>query len=259
MTPLSTPTGAPGDRPGVASADGVATGSTGRRRQVKPAPTRPAPLPSPDRPSPPEAVPRLGGPSRVPAGTRLTTEQLDPLVRAASTGDRAAVATLLAAISPTVTRYCRARLGGRDLSYVSADDVAQEACLAVLTALPAYQDRGGSFLYLVHAITSNKIADAFRKVSRDRSDPVPEPPEAVRPGTENAPERSALDGDLRSRLEGLLAHLPQVQQEILVLRVIVGLSANETAEAVGMTPGNVRTTQHRALARLRGLAGDEAW
>jgi RNA polymerase sigma-70 factor, ECF subfamily len=37
----------------------------------------------------------------------------------------------------------------------------------------------------------------------------------------------------------------------LILRVVVGLSAEETAEAVGSSPGAVRVAQHRALARLR--------
>jgi RNA polymerase sigma-70 factor (ECF subfamily) len=49
----------------------------------------------------------------------------------------------------------------------------------------------------------------------------------------------------------LLEQLPEKQREIIVLRVVVGLSAEETAEAVGSTPGAVRVAQHRALARLR--------
>jgi RNA polymerase sigma-70 factor (ECF subfamily) len=40
---------------------------------------------------------------------------------------------------------------------------------------------------------------------------------------------------------------------VLVLRVAVGLSAEEAAQAVGSTTGTVRVTQHRALARLRRL------
>lgn len=49
----------------------------------------------------------------------------------------------------------------------------------------------------------------------------------------------------------LLQVLPDKQREIVLLRVVVGLSAEETAEAVGSTPGAVRVAQHRALARLR--------
>jgi RNA polymerase sigma-70 factor (ECF subfamily) len=55
----------------------------------------------------------------------------------------------------------------------------------------------------------------------------------------------------------LLDVLPDRQREILVLRVVLGMSAEETAVAVGSTPGAVRVAQHRALARLR-KALDEA-
>ncbi|WIX85514.1 RNA polymerase sigma factor ShbA [Amycolatopsis sp. DG1A-15b] len=193
----------------------------------------------------PESMPRPGG--------RLTKEDLDPLVKDAGEGNPAAIHSLLQMIEPVVVRYCRARMGGRDLSYLSADDVAQEVCLAVLKALPDYQDRGGSFLYLVHAIAANKVADAYRAVARDRSEPVPELPE--RPQVGNEPE--TLNLELGERLGRLLHSLPKVQQEILTLRIAVGFSAQETAEALGISAGNVRVTQHRALTRLRGMIHDE--
>ncbi|WP_199435371.1 RNA polymerase sigma factor ShbA [Qaidamihabitans albus] len=185
------------------------------------------------------------------AAGRLTKADLDPIVHAAARGDRTAITELISLITPVVTRYCRARLGRRDVSYLSADDVAQETCFAVLHALPAYQDRGGSFLYLVHAIAANKVADAFRIASRERSDPVPEVPEKAVSG--NEPERWALNGELGEQLNGLLEHLPATQRDIVILRVVAGLSATETGEALGISPGNVRTSQHRALARLRSL------
>jgi RNA polymerase sigma-70 factor (ECF subfamily) len=53
--------------------------------------------------------------------------------------------------------------------------------------------------------------------------------------------------------------LPAKQREILILRVVVGLSAEETAAAVGSTTGAVRVAQHRALSRLKSeiiAAGD---
>ncbi|KDN20531.1 RNA polymerase sigma factor SigD [Amycolatopsis rifamycinica] len=184
----------------------------------------------------------------------LAKEQLDAVVVAARDGDRDAVQALLRLIKPTVVRYCRARIGGRDLSYLSADDVAQEVCLAVLKVLPNYQDRGGSFLYLVRAIAANKVADAFRSVARDRSKPVPELPD--RPLGGNEPENHVLELDLGARLGRLLAALPPLHQDILSLRIVAGLSANETAEALGISPGNVRITQYRALTKLRGMIGE---
>ncbi len=60
-------------------------------------------------------------------------------------------------------------------------------------------------------------------------------------------------------MDRLLATLPEKQREILILRVVVGMSAEETAEAVGSTPGAVRVAQHRALAKLKSqiTAGGE--
>jgi RNA polymerase sigma-70 factor (ECF subfamily) len=60
---------------------------------------------------------------------------IDSLVEAAVAGDLAAHDRLLAELYPLVLRYCRGRMGHRDSAKVSADDVAQEVCLAVVAAL----------------------------------------------------------------------------------------------------------------------------
>ncbi len=52
-------------------------------------------------------------------------------------------------------------------------------------------------------------------------------------------------------MSALLRVLPDKQREIVVLRVVAGWSAQETAEVVGSTPGAVRVAQYRALASLR--------
>lgn len=183
----------------------------------------------------------------------LTTAQIDPVVHDAAHGDAAAVRALTRLIAPAIRRYCRSRLGRRDLGYVCADDVAQDICVAVLQALPHYRDRGGSFLFVVRAIASNKVADAFRRAARERSHPTPDPPD-VPVDDRDDPERRLVNADLGHELGRLLRQLPRRQRDILVLRVVVGLSASETARALGLSPGNVRTSQHRALARLRSLA-----
>ena len=60
-----------------------------------------------------------------------------------------------------------------------------------------------------------------------------------------------INADASARMDQLLSVLPEKQREILVLRIVVGLSAEETADAVGSTPGAVRVAQHRALTRLK--------
>jgi RNA polymerase sigma-70 factor (ECF subfamily) len=66
-----------------------------------------------------------------------------------------------------------------------------------------------------------------------------------------------MQADLSRRMSDLLDVLPEKQRDIVLLRVVVGLSAEETAEAVGSTPGAVRVAQHRALARLRKTLSTE--
>jgi RNA polymerase sigma-70 factor, ECF subfamily len=184
-----------------------------------------------------------------------TTDVPDELVAQAMAGDRAAVGHVLAIIRPLVVRYCRARLGRTDRSSVSADDVAQEVCVAVLTALPGYRDQGRPFLAFVYGIASHKVIDAHRAATRNRSEPVSEVPDAIEGS--DGPEQRALRVELSGEMARLLEKLPEKQREILVLRVVVGLSAEETAEAVGSTPGAVRVAQHRALARLRKSMPEE--
>jgi RNA polymerase sigma-70 factor (ECF subfamily) len=184
-----------------------------------------------------------------------TTDVPDELVAAAMAGDHQAVGRLLAIIRPVVVRYCRARLGRTDRASASADDVAQEVCLAVLTALPSYRVQGRPFLAFVYGIAAHKVIDAHRAVTRNRSEPVADVPDSVE--VADGPEQRALRVELSGEMGRLLDQLPDKQREILVLRVVVGLTAEETAEAVGSTPGAVRVAQHRALARLRKSMPEE--
>ncbi|GAB1508548.1 sigma-70 family RNA polymerase sigma factor [Actinophytocola sp. KF-1] len=174
---------------------------------------------------------------------------LDASVAAAVEGDPRAIDRVLASIRPLVVRYCRARVGRQERSFASADDVAQEVCLAVLTALPGYRDQGRPFLAFVYGIAAHKVADAHRAAGRNRSEPVADVPDE--PETDAGPEQRAMQQDLSRRMKDLLDVLPDKQRDIVLLRVVVGLSAEETAEAIGSTPGAVRVAQHRALARLR--------
>lgn len=172
-------------------------------------------------------------------------------------GDREAIDTLFAWIRPAIVRYCRSRIGRSGSAYASADDVAQEICIAVLGALSRYGDEPQSFLPFVYGIAAHKVADHYRRSGRDRSDPSADVPDGI--DVSAGPEQQMMAADLRDRLAGLLATLPPRQREILVLRLIVGLSAQETAAAVGLTPTAVRVTQHRALAKLRAALSPTEW
>ncbi|MBV9352542.1 MAG: sigma-70 family RNA polymerase sigma factor [Mycobacterium sp.] len=176
-------------------------------------------------------------------------ERLDAVVAEAVAGDRDALREVLETIRPIVVRYCRARVGTAERNGLSPDDVAQEVCLAAITALPRYRDQGRPFLAFVYGIAAHKVADAHRAAGRDLSYPADSVPDgrSLEPG----PEQLAIAADSVARMNELLEILPDKQREILILRVVVGLSAEETAAAVSTTPGAVRVAQHRALARLK--------
>ena len=188
------------------------------------------------------------------AGDARQVATITDLTALAARGQPAAIESLIRQIRPMVVRYCRARLGNLAGHYQVAEDVAQEVCIAVLTALPRYQDMGRPFASFVFGIASHKVADARRLAAR-LAIPVEDLPDS--PDDQPGPEEQLVASLDAQRARALLARLPVHQRELLVLRVLTGLSAEETGAALGMSAGAVRVAQHRALARLRSAAVEE--
>jgi RNA polymerase sigma-70 factor, ECF subfamily len=166
---------------------------------------------------------------------------------------------LLARVRDMALRYSRVRLGRFGAEDI-AQDVAQEVCMAVVTALPTYEERGLPFEAFVYTITSRKLVDAQRAAMRGPA-PVAEVPDGPAEGP--SPESMAITREDAATVMTLMRQLPSQQREILTLRVAVGMSTDETAAALGMSAGAVRVAQHRGLNKLRGLlaaaeAGDVA-
>jgi RNA polymerase sigma-70 factor, ECF subfamily len=195
-----------------------------------------------------------------PAGQSGTAVRVSPAAREAdlttlaARGQPAAIETLLEQIRPMVVRYCRARLGRISGHHHVADDVAQEVCIAVLSALPRYRDMGRPFASFVFGIAAHKVADAVRNAAR-----LAVPTEILPDGPDEhpGPEETVVASLEAQRARALLARLPGRLRELLILRVVTGLSAEETGSVLGMSAGAVRVAQHRALARLRALALQE--
>lgn len=192
------------------------------------------------------------------------TDVPDHMIVSALAGDRLAVEAVVSIIEPLVVHYCRARLGGPGRRGGRADDIAREVCVAVVAALPGYRMQGRPFLGFVFAIASQTVIDAHGHALGDRSEPVtavPETREVPETGkVTDGPPHGARHADMPGQVERLLARLPDDQREVLMLRIAVGLSVQETADAVGTTPAAVRVAQHRALAGLRKFLreqGDE--
>ena len=174
-------------------------------------------------------------------------EDLRPLVARAKLGDRSALETLLAAVRPHVFRYVLSRLADRS----SADDVTQEVAMTIVSALPRYVDQGSPFMSWVFGIATRKVSEAHRALARRPDAPVDAVPEHADVSAD--PSSVSIRLDTTRRMAALLEQLPAPQGDILRLRIAAGLSAEQTAEVLGMTPGAVRVAQHRALAKLRAM------
>ncbi|MFC6150704.1 MULTISPECIES: sigma-70 family RNA polymerase sigma factor [Mumia] len=165
--------------------------------------------------------------------------------------DESAMDTLMRNVRVLSHRYSRARLSGNGDGGQLADDVAQEICIAVFQALPTYTHKGVPFQAFVYAIASRKVADARRSSYRSRHVLVDVLPDT---GEVTASAETEVIGRLESRdMADLLESLPERLREVLVLRVAMGLTAQEAGVMLGMTAGAVRIAQHRALQRLRDL------
>src|SRR3982750_446033 len=194
-------------------------------------------------------------PGRAILRTDDAADDLQRLAARAVEGNAQATESLLGAVHRMVHRYCRARLSRYPGAEHAADDVAQEVCIAVLSALPRYRDEGKPFEAFVFRIAANKVADAQRGSYR-QPQPHADLPEVI--DLAAGPEELAVRASEAEQARALLDTLPDTLRELMVLRVAVGLSAEETGRALGRSAGAVRVAQHRALQRLRSAAEQPA-
>ncbi len=71
-------------------------------------------------------------------------------------------------------------------------------------------------------------------------------------GQQLAAEQKSEPGAVDPSLLGALGRLPRRQREVVVLRLILDLDVETTADQLGLAPGTVRAHLSRAIAALRG-------
>jgi RNA polymerase sigma factor (sigma-70 family) len=127
-----------------------------------------------------------------------------------------------------------------------ADDVVQEALVRAYTALPRFRP-GEEFrpwlLAIVRNVTYNSRRTRGRRAAREVL------AAEAWPVSDAADE--ALDAVRRDRLLADVRQLPAELREVVVCRYLLELSEKETATALGLRAGTVKSRLHRALARLR--------
>jgi RNA polymerase sigma-70 factor (ECF subfamily) len=141
-------------------------------------------------------------------------------------------------------------------------DVVQDAMMRLATR---YAHRPASeWRPLFYRILQNRIRDwgRRRKVSRrvisffggqdgEENDPI-----VAMPGPRgDDPAQAAVDDDAMAALEQALRELSEKQREAFMLRTFECLDVAQTAAAMGVSDGSVKTHYSRAVSRLRELLG----
>jgi RNA polymerase sigma-70 factor (ECF subfamily) len=164
----------------------------------------------------------------------------EPALAAARTGAEWAWTVLYRDLAPSVLRYLRAR-GAEE-----AEDITGEVFLQVVRNLSQFRGDESAFRSWVFTITRNRLVDEARKRQRRPTDPLAESTAGQAAGYSLEDAR-----EMPEHLKEMLSRLTPEQREVLFLRVLAGLSLEETAEVLGKTPGSVKRLQARGLASLR--------
>lgn len=157
-------------------------------------------------------------------------------------------------LHPFVLRYSRGVIRGNYHGGLSAEDIAQQTCQAILTGAPVFACEDDARAWAA-TIAKRRVIDAQRQMIRNPVQPAPSLPEAPNPDLD--PETLHLQTELAREVAGLLAPLSPQQRAVLWLRFGLEYPVRETAGILGTTEGYVRVSQYRALARLREYHGVE--
>lgn len=179
---------------------------------------------------------------RVVNQTDGVVDDLQALVARAQQNDADAWEALYRRAYPALLGYARRRLPSRE----EADDAVSETFARAFGRIASFEWAGAGFNAWLFGIIRNVVLEYQRRNRRG--------------GPRLVPEIAVVDGDLLQDLlldeeaatvRAALALLSPDDQEILELRVVGGLGAEQVGAVLGKKPGAVRMAQSRALNRLR--------
>lgn len=184
----------------------------------------------------------------------MVEDDFADLVERAAAGDGSAITDLYQRHHRRLVRVLRAEVGD------AAEDVASQTWLEVIGALRRFQGDERGFQALLYTIARRRVAD-HRRTQRRRP-ATPTAPEDLHAAADPAEpvDRAAVEGlagDVAARR--IVEIVGPDAGEIVLLRVVAGLSVEEVARIVGRSAGAVRVQQHRALKKLaEALGGRDA-
>lgn len=177
-------------------------------------------------------------------GPAALGESFDSVLAAARTGAPWAFERLWRTLAPAVSGYLRMQ-GAPD-----PDDLVSEVFLSVFTGLESFQGGESRFRSWVFTIAHHRLVDDWRR--RGRRPALADGAEVadVDPPGGDA-EEDALRQLSEQRVRRVCDLLVPDQRDVLLLRMVGGLSLDQTADALGKTTVAVKALQHRAVAALR--------
>jgi RNA polymerase sigma-70 factor (sigma-E family) len=131
-----------------------------------------------------------------------------------------------------------------------AEDLLQTSLAKLYLAWDKVRDRGSVDAY-VRRIMVNENNSLWRRGWRRREHPTDEVPETT-------PILDEYDEGVGAAVWAMVQTLPRKARAVVVLRYYEQLSEAETAEALGISVGTVKSQCSRALATLRDRIGEEA-
>lgn len=171
---------------------------------------------------------------------------LETLLDRASRGDTAATGQLLKQLAPGIIRAARSLLGS---THADLDDVVQQSLIGLVQALPGFRGECSLPHFASRIVTRTAMASRRRSTLRSERVDADVDPDAfpVDPSQADAVEAERRRGVVR----GLLETLPEEQAETLALRIVLGFSLEEVAEATGVPLNTVRSRVRLAKTALK--------
>lgn len=169
------------------------------------------------------------------------------VLAAAKTGDQDAIAVLYRALNPLLLRYFRANAAP------VAEDLTQEVWLGAAPRLHTFEGDEMQFRTWLFTVARRRLVDHWRMTGRR----VTEVHDEIEASSTDADDPSShLVGE--AAIAELTAGLTDEQREVIVLRVVGGLSVEEVASIVDKSPGAVRVIQHRAVRKAAARLNEAA-
>jgi RNA polymerase sigma-70 factor (ECF subfamily) len=158
-------------------------------------------------------------------------------------GDSAAYRTLLQRLTALLRGYFKARLARIGRGVAEAEDLVQEALMAVHTRRHTY-DPDQPLTPWVYAIARYKLIDHLRNTHRLAAGVPIDDAEELHAQDDHVGAESAYD------LHTLLDRLPEKMRRAIQCVKLDGLSVAEAAQRCGMSESAVKVNVHRGLRTL---------